>query len=66
MIHQNKEDEIKKARRVVKATDQKALNVHKQIFKEAVKEAHKWKVLGKLGRAEVVDSEGSKRLLIRF
>jgi hypothetical protein len=41
MIRQNKEDEIKKARRVVQATDQKALNVHKRLFEEATKEARK-------------------------
>jgi hypothetical protein len=64
MIRQNKEDEIEKAKRVVEAVDQKALNARKRLFEEAIKEARKWRTLGKLGRAEVVDSEGSKKLLI--
>jgi hypothetical protein len=66
MIRQNKEDDIEKARRLVEAADRKALNARKRLFEEAAKEARKWRVLGKLGRAEVVDSEGGKRLLIRF
>jgi hypothetical protein len=66
IIRQNKEDDIEKARRLVEAVDRKALNARKGLFEEAAKEARKQRVLGKLGRAEVVDSEGGKRLLIRF
>jgi hypothetical protein len=66
MIRQNKEDDIEKARRLVEAADQKAKNARKRLFEEAAKEARKWRTSGRLGRAEVVDSEGGKRLLIRF
>jgi hypothetical protein len=66
MNRQTKEDDVERARRLVEATDQKALNTRKRLFEEAAKEARKWRTIGRLGRAEVVDSEGSKRLLIRF
>jgi hypothetical protein len=36
------------------------------VFEEVAKEARKWRTLGRLGRAEVVDSEGGNRLLIRL
>jgi hypothetical protein len=54
MNRQTKEDDIEKARRLVEATDQKALNTPKWLFKEAAKEARKWRTPGRLGRAEVV------------
>jgi hypothetical protein len=63
---QTKEDDVERARRLVDAEDQKASNARKRLFEEAAKEARKWRTLGRLGRAEVVDSEGGKRLLIRL
>ena len=63
---QSKEDDIEKARRLVEAADQKAKNVQKRLFEEVAKEGRKWTTSGRLGRAEVVDSEGGNRLLIRF
>jgi hypothetical protein len=63
---QSKDNDVEKARRLVEAADQKAKNACKRLFEEAAKEARKWRTSGRLGRAEVVDSEGGKRLLIRF
>ena len=38
---QSKEDDIEKASRLVEATDQKAKNIQKQLFKEVAKEGQK-------------------------
>ena len=63
---QSKEDDIEKARRLVEAADRKAKNAQKRLFQEVAREGRKWRTSGRLGRAEVVDSEGGNRLLIRF
>jgi hypothetical protein len=42
------------------------MRARKRLFEEAAKEARKWRTSRRLDRAEVVDSEGGNRLLIRF
>jgi hypothetical protein len=42
------------------------MRARKRLFDEAAMEARKWRTSGRLGRAEVVDSEDGNRLLIRF
>jgi hypothetical protein len=63
---QSKDNDVEKARRLVEAADRKVKNKQKRLFEEVAKEARKWRTSGRLGRAEVVDSEGGNRLLIRF
>jgi hypothetical protein len=38
----------------------------KRVFEEAAKEARKGRVSGRLDKAEIVDLDGSNRLLKRF
>ena len=66
MVRQREEDQLAKARRMVEAAELKALNARKRVFEEAAKEARKWRASERLDRAEVVDSEGGRRLLKRF
>ncbi|OWT42328.1 DDE superfamily endonuclease domain-containing protein [Pochonia chlamydosporia 170] len=66
MVRQRAEDQLAKARRMVEAAELKALNARKRVFEEAAKEARKWRASERLDRAEVVDSEGGRRLLKRF
>ena len=66
MVRQREEDQVAKARKVVEAAELKALNARKRVFEEAAKHARKWRASERLGRAEVVDSDGGGRLLKRF
>ena len=66
MVQQKDEDQVAKARKIVEAAESKAYNARKRCFEEAAKEARKWRISGKLGRAEVCDSEHGVRLLKRF
>ncbi|KID81924.1 transposase [Metarhizium guizhouense ARSEF 977] len=66
MVRQREEDQLAKARKTVEAAELKAVNARKRVFEEAAKKARKWRVSERLDRAEVVDSEGGRRLLKRF
>ena len=66
MVRQMEEDELAKVRRLVEAAEQKAHNIHERCFEEAEKRARLWRITGRLGRVEVVDSAGSRWLLKRF
>jgi hypothetical protein len=66
MVRQREEDQLAKAQKLVEAAEQRAYNMRKRYFEEVAKEARKWRVSGRLGRAEVVDSDLGSRLLKRF
>ena len=60
------EDELAKVRRLVEAAEQQAHNIHKRYFEKAAKRVRLWRVTGRLGRVEVVDSADSRWLLKHF
>ena len=66
MVLQREEDQVAKARKVVKDAEKKAHNARKRWFEEAAKKARKWRVSGRLERVEVCDSERGTRWLKRF
>ncbi|KAF5120292.1 hypothetical protein E5D57_013645 [Metarhizium anisopliae] len=67
MVRQKEEDQLAKARKTVDEAELKAVNARKRVFEAAAKKkASKWRVSERLDRAEVVDSEGVRRLLKRF
>jgi hypothetical protein len=66
MVRQRGEDELAKARRLVEAAEQRAYNQRKRCFEDAARKARMLRHIGRLPRAEVVDSEFGSRLLKRF
>lgn len=66
MVAQKKEDDLVKARKIVKAAELRAHNALKRAFAAAAKEARKWRLTGRLAPAEIVESQYGKRMLKRF
>jgi hypothetical protein len=66
IIKQRDEDEVAKASRVVEQAEIRERNAFKRAFTAAAKEARKWRMTGKLGPAEIVESGKEKRLLRRL
>jgi hypothetical protein len=66
MVQQREEDEVAKARKVVKAADDKHKKTLKKGGFKAAKLARKWRMLGKLAPVEVYEKGVVVKYLKRF
>ena len=53
MVIQKEEDRLAKARKLVEAAEQKTHNKVKILFSDTAKEAHRWRISGKLKAYEI-------------
>ena len=60
------ESELEKARRLVRAAEEKERRAAKKWFQEAAKKARKLRLTGILKPADIYDEEHERRLLKRF
>jgi hypothetical protein len=66
MVQRRQEDEAIKAQRILKASKRKLHNITKGATANAAKAASRWRSLGILNRAEIVETGRPKRHLLRF
>ena len=65
MVQQRVEDEVVRAQRIINAAQLRDRTARKRWFEQAAKTARDWRLKGRLQRAEVIDLNGRRRLLLR-
>ena len=53
MVQKKKENELERARQIIKAAEEKRRRAAKKTFREAAKKARKWRLAGKLKPADI-------------
>ena len=66
MVRKIAENEVEKARRVIRAEEERFRKASKRAFFEAAKKARHWYITAKLPPAVVIDSDKGARILRRF